>query len=129
MPHILPIQSIEHLLCHSLSLTLHLRHHTLQVIQCLPSSETCDVWSFGVVLWELLTHEVPFKGIEGFQVAWAVVEKDEVGLFLSWSHCQGRVLAGFSVQTVLLSSAAFIEVEESIEMRIQGYIPLNIELK
>ncbi len=30
------------------------------------------------VLWELLTHEVPFKGIEGFQVAWLVVEKGEV---------------------------------------------------
>ncbi|XP_076362033.1 mitogen-activated protein kinase kinase kinase 20-like [Tachypleus tridentatus] len=48
-----------------------------EVIQCLPSSESCDIWSYGVVLWELLTHEVPFKGIEGFQIAWAVVEKDE----------------------------------------------------
>ena len=34
------------------------------------------------VLWELLTHEIPFRGIEGFQVAWLVVEKGEV----SWSH-------------------------------------------
>lgn len=30
------------------------------------------------VLWELLTHEVPYRGIEGFQVAWLVVEKGEV---------------------------------------------------
>ena len=30
------------------------------------------------VLWELLTKEVPFDGLEGFQVAWLVVEKGEV---------------------------------------------------
>ncbi len=36
-------------------------------------------FDFIQVLWELLTHEVPFKGIEGFQVAWLVVEKGEVG--------------------------------------------------
>ncbi|OWF42352.1 mitogen-activated protein kinase kinase kinase 20-like [Mizuhopecten yessoensis] len=48
-----------------------------EVIQSLPVSESCDTWSYGVVLWELLTHEVPFKGIEGFQVAWLVVERGE----------------------------------------------------
>ncbi|XP_064613918.1 mitogen-activated protein kinase kinase kinase 20-like [Liolophura sinensis] len=48
-----------------------------EVIQSLPVSEACDTWSYGVVLWELLTHEVPFKDIEGFQVAWLVVEKGE----------------------------------------------------
>ncbi|KAJ8313666.1 hypothetical protein KUTeg_008227 [Tegillarca granosa] len=48
-----------------------------EVIQSQPVSEKCDTWSYGVVLWELLTHEVPFKGIEGFQVAWLVVEREE----------------------------------------------------
>ncbi|CAL1548580.1 unnamed protein product, partial [Lymnaea stagnalis] len=48
-----------------------------EVIQSFPVSEACDTWSYGVVLWELLTKEVPFNGIEGFQVAWLVVEKGE----------------------------------------------------
>ncbi|XP_068185664.1 mitogen-activated protein kinase kinase kinase 20 [Antennarius striatus] len=48
-----------------------------EVIQSLPVSETCDAFSYGVVLWEMLTREVPFKGLEGLQVAWLVVEKNE----------------------------------------------------
>uniref|UniRef100_UPI00358FC588 mitogen-activated protein kinase kinase kinase 20-like n=1 Tax=Myxine glutinosa TaxID=7769 RepID=UPI00358FC588 len=48
-----------------------------EVIQSKPVSETCDTYSFGVVLWEMLTREVPFKGFEGMQVAWLVVEKKE----------------------------------------------------
>lgn len=40
------------------------------VIRLCPS---CDQ-----VLWEMLTREVPFKGFEGLQVAWLVVEKQEV---------------------------------------------------
>lgn len=30
------------------------------------------------VLWEMLTREVPFKGMPAFQVAWFVVKKEEV---------------------------------------------------
>uniref|UniRef100_A0A8C1HWE8 Mitogen-activated protein kinase kinase kinase 20 n=1 Tax=Cyprinus carpio carpio TaxID=630221 RepID=A0A8C1HWE8_CYPCA len=48
-----------------------------EVIQSLPASETCDTYSYGVVLWEMLTREIPFKGLEGLQVAWLVVEKSE----------------------------------------------------
>ncbi|XP_078118019.1 mitogen-activated protein kinase kinase kinase 20 isoform X2 [Sander vitreus] len=48
-----------------------------EVIQSLPVSETCDTFSYGVVLWEMLTREIPFKGLEGLQVAWLVVEKNE----------------------------------------------------
>ena len=75
------ILSIQHditdtvLMCCSMSVCM------LQVIQSHPVSETCDTWSYGVVLWELLTHEVPFNGIEGFQVAWLVVERGEVCSF------------------------------------------------
>lgn len=37
-----------------------------------------DLWFVLQVLWEMLTREVPFKGFEGLQVAWLVVEKHEV---------------------------------------------------
>ena len=30
------------------------------------------------VLWEMLTREIPFKGMQGVQVAWFVVTKEEV---------------------------------------------------
>ena len=30
------------------------------------------------MMWEMLTQEVPFKGLEGVQVAWLVVVKEEV---------------------------------------------------
>lgn len=39
---------------------------------------------FSQVLWELLTREVPFKGVDGIQVAWAVVEKNEVSYYYYW---------------------------------------------
>ncbi|XP_006818517.1 mitogen-activated protein kinase kinase kinase 20-like [Saccoglossus kowalevskii] len=48
-----------------------------EVIQSLPVSETADTFSYGVVLWELLTREIPFRGLEGIQVAWLVVDKNE----------------------------------------------------
>ncbi|KAM4558113.1 mitogen-activated protein kinase kinase kinase 20 [Odontesthes bonariensis] len=48
-----------------------------EVIQSLPVSETCDTFSYGVVLWEMITREIPFNGLEGLQVAWLVVEKNE----------------------------------------------------
>ena len=32
------------------------------------------------VLWEMLTQEVPFKGLLGVQVAWLVVVEEEVNV-------------------------------------------------
>ena len=48
------------------------------------------------VLWEMLTREIPFKGLEGLQVAWLVVEKNEVQNHESLLAChssQGKPLS------------------------------------
>lgn len=42
---------------------------------CLRSFLLFFLWQ---VLWEMITREIPFKGLEGLQVAWLVVEKHEV---------------------------------------------------
>ena len=35
------------------------------------------IGNFWKVLWEIITREVPYNGIEGFQVAWLIVERGE----------------------------------------------------
>lgn len=43
-----------------------------EVIRNEPCSEKVDIWSFGVVLWELLTCEVPYKDIDSSAIIWGV---------------------------------------------------------
>ncbi|ESO87725.1 hypothetical protein LOTGIDRAFT_166312 [Lottia gigantea] len=43
-----------------------------EVIKCSRFSKSSDVWSYGIVLWELLTGETPYKGIDTLGVAYGV---------------------------------------------------------
>ncbi|XP_049885278.1 mitogen-activated protein kinase kinase kinase 12 [Pectinophora gossypiella] len=43
-----------------------------EVIRHEPCSERVDVWSYGVVLWELLTQEIPYKNLETHAIMWGV---------------------------------------------------------
>ncbi|XP_051865335.1 mitogen-activated protein kinase kinase kinase 12-like [Pristis pectinata] len=43
-----------------------------EVIRNEPVSEKVDIWSFGVVLWELLTGEIPYKDVDSSAVIWGV---------------------------------------------------------
>uniref|UniRef100_A0A8C4X2Q7 mitogen-activated protein kinase kinase kinase n=1 Tax=Erpetoichthys calabaricus TaxID=27687 RepID=A0A8C4X2Q7_ERPCA len=43
-----------------------------EVIKSSMFSKGSDVWGYGVLLWELLTGEVPYRGIDGLAVAYGV---------------------------------------------------------
>ncbi|XP_053830306.1 mitogen-activated protein kinase kinase kinase 21 isoform X2 [Vidua macroura] len=43
-----------------------------EVIKSSMFSKGSDIWSYGVLLWELLTGEVPYRGIDGLTVAYGV---------------------------------------------------------
>ncbi|XP_077352352.1 mitogen-activated protein kinase kinase kinase 21 isoform X2 [Festucalex cinctus] len=43
-----------------------------EVIRMSLFSKGSDVWSYGILLWELLTGEVPYRGIDGLAVAYGV---------------------------------------------------------
>ncbi|CAL4066041.1 unnamed protein product, partial [Meganyctiphanes norvegica] len=43
-----------------------------EVIKTSTFSKASDVWSYGIVLWELLTGETPYKGIDTLAIAYGV---------------------------------------------------------
>ncbi|XKL60178.1 hypothetical protein PGB90_001194 [Kerria lacca] len=43
-----------------------------EIIRNEPCSEKVDIWSYGVVLWELLTCEAPYKDVDSSAIIWGV---------------------------------------------------------
>ncbi|KAI5556544.1 hypothetical protein POPTR_018G053800v4 [Populus trichocarpa] len=43
-----------------------------EVLRNEPANEKCDIYSFGVILWELATCQIPWKGLNPMQVVGAV---------------------------------------------------------
>lgn len=49
-----------------------------------PYAEPADVFSFGIILWELLTGECPYEGMSAIQCALAVLNRDHRPTIPSW---------------------------------------------
>lgn len=43
-----------------------------EIIRNEPCSEKVDIWSYGVVLWELMTCETPYKDVDSSAIIWGV---------------------------------------------------------
>lgn len=48
-----------------------------EILASQPYAEPADVYSFGIILWELLTGECPFEGMTAIQCALAVLNRDQ----------------------------------------------------
>ena len=56
--------------------------HFAKVLQSQPISKQCDVYSYGIVVWELLTHKIPFEDVSNYEITKKVVEEKEVSNFM-----------------------------------------------
>lgn len=55
-----------------LALTLH--YASLDPAKIVQVSEKCDVWSMGVVMWEMYTLEVPYRELSAQQILMALMQ-------------------------------------------------------
>jgi serine/threonine protein kinase len=68
----------------------------LQVLRCEDVAEPADVYSYGVVLWELITGRPPWENYNAMQVGRAL---------LYWAECVRRTFRNFAVSHAGLADA------------------------
>ncbi|EMP27261.1 Mitogen-activated protein kinase kinase kinase MLK4 [Chelonia mydas] len=77
-----------------------------EVIKSSVFSKGSDIWSYGVLLWELLTGEVPYRGIDGLAVAYGVaVNKLTLPIPSTCPEPFAKLMKGRIVTTILQNNS------------------------
>ncbi|KAG6388486.1 hypothetical protein SASPL_149914 [Salvia splendens] len=81
-----------------------------EVIEHKPYSHKADVFSFGVMLWELLTGKVPYAQLTPLQAAVGVVQKQDLSLRPEFSEIT-EILQSISKKVVVSPITLFRELD------------------
>ena len=86
-----------------------------EILASQPYAEPADVFSFGIILWELLTAECPFEGMTAIQCALAVLNRDQRPQIPSWCPPALSALINSCVRRVPSRRPTFAQVCLALE--------------
>ncbi|QHO13042.1 hypothetical protein HN873_052464 [Arachis hypogaea] len=84
-----------------------------EVLRNEPSNEKCDVYSFGVILWELSTLQQPWGGMNPMQVVGAV----------GFQHC--RLVIPDDMDPAIMETWILSSNPERHECTLQSFYPCS----
>ncbi|RXN00943.1 Mitogen-activated protein kinase kinase kinase MLK4 [Acipenser ruthenus] len=98
-----------------------------EVIKSSLFSKGSDVWSYGVLLWELLTGEVPYRGIDGLAVAYGVaVNKLTLPIPSTCPEQFAKLMEGASPEEICSSEGIDNSRPKQLKFSNQVYIDLPL---
>ncbi|KPP78003.1 mitogen-activated protein kinase kinase kinase 12-like [Scleropages formosus] len=102
-----------------------------EVIRNEPVSEKVDVWSFGVVLWELLTGEIPYKDVDSSAIIWGAEWREEVKHHFDKLKSEGTCLHRLDEELVKRRREELrhaLDIREHYERKLERANNLYMEL-
>ena len=80
-----------------------------------PVSKSSDVYSYGIIIWETVTQQVPFSDVKFYEMFTKIIA-GEVSSELNLKQCPNRVYQEpMSLTHALLAAYMYIAVIESVD--------------
>lgn len=86
-----------------------------EVLRSESYNEKADVYSYGIILWELLTRECPYDGMEPIQCALAVLNRHKRPEIPRWCPPAFQVLIRSCIKIEQKERPTFLSIIKSID--------------